>query len=122
MNRSIELALHSKLGGKGSTAWYMREGSFYFSRDTALFAELDQLQLVSPSRRDSILIRNTKGRLHFHSMCFNGKGGQASWQRFQLKEEEQYVLLQSFTIDLTLPSIQADSALLFFRNILKGLC
>lgn len=114
LNRSIELALHSKLGGKGSTAWYMREGSFYFSRDTALFAELDQLQLVSPSRRDSILIRNTKGRLHFHSMCFNGKGGQASWQRFQLKEEEQYVLLQSFTIDLTLPSIQADSALLFF--------
>ncbi len=112
ISRTADLFKNHKLGGKGTTAWYFRNGQFSFVKDTALAVKLNSIDLLSKTRMDSLVIHQTEGVMDFHSMQFKGENGRVSWQRFGMDEAARYVDFQTYSIDFTRPQLQVDSALL----------
>lgn len=116
MSQSSDLSNDHKLGAKGTTAWYLRNGNWHFDKDTTLLITITNSDLSCATKRDSILVRNTNGRLRFMSSRFEGQGGKVDWHRFGEAQNNKYVELQTYVLDLTKPVMEADSALLYYPD------
>lgn len=120
LKKTNELVFLNKIGGRGTSTWFLRDGNWSFEKDTSLHLVLFKGNLVCATSRDSLTLKNTTGKLDFNSSDFRGFGGMAGWDRFGKEYSNKYVELQSYQIDLTKPVIEADSVILFHSKYLRN--
>ena len=122
---TIELFENDRLYFKKSISWYHRVSKFRFELDTNFLVKFDHVSLVCATRKDSSVVNKTQGVFNYDAQLWVGEGGVLNWMRFGEEIEDQiYVDLQSYEIDVTKTTYSADSAVLhyerFFKNPILG--
>lgn len=98
-----------------SRAWYFRNGGFHFDQDTALFLYFEKTNLVCSTGRDSMEIKETRGKYYIEGELWEGKMGTISWLRAGYSEDSVYAELKKYRADLKTLSFSADSVVFYNR-------
>ena len=89
--------------------WYASGDDYHFVYDTTIKVVYDQTNLKCRHRRDSMLIYQTGGSYYPFKKLWQGQGGKVTWQRAGYSENDIYVRLDEYRIDLTKAEYRADS-------------
>lgn len=97
----------------GALVWKSRGGGELIF-DEEPFIKFDNTDLVCYAKGDSIEIFNTSGIYSFTEETFKGSGGKVTWERVNFKDDEVWVDLKEFEINMTRSEYEADSVI--FHN------
>ncbi len=92
-----------------ATEWHATKGDFYFEYDTVLKVVFPSLSLVCNANKDSSVVANTKGILNPVTNIWTGQGGKVTWERAGFNEDNVYVELNNYEINLKYAKFNADS-------------
>jgi hypothetical protein len=76
-------------------------------------------ELNFKSDRDSTKIFNTSGDFNLLSRGFVGLGGTITWEKMGLPAGDVYVNLRAYRTNFNYGNIEADSAIFFYKSLLK---
>lgn len=119
LDQSSQFVNQQRLAGKGTTNWFIRQGSAAFLFDTTLMLHLRDATLACATPRDSLRIYETSGQLYFIEQQWTGRGGKAGWERFNIPLQEAWVELSDYIIDMNRPMINASLVIARFPGRLE---
>ncbi|HDR68281.1 MAG TPA: hypothetical protein ENN61_04440, partial [Bacteroidaceae bacterium] len=105
--------------------WKISDPSFSFkTTDEELLAIFENVTVACYSGRDFIQILNASGCFNPLTLRCTGEKGLVNWERAAIPQEELYIQLGNYQIDLRKSSYQADSAIMrypaFFEEEVLG--
>ena len=120
-----DLLENERFHKKNNLSWYQRNSRFSFFLDTNFLVIFKKGDFVCATKKDSSVILDTKGIYNYELKRWNGETGILKWSRFgEEKAEEIYADINSYSIDVTLPSYTIDSVIFhykrFFNNPVLG--
>lgn len=122
---TADLLERDRFHRKNSLSWYQRNSRFSFFLDTNFLVIFHKGDLVCATKRDSSIIFDTKGTFNYELQRWDGESGKLRWSRFgEEKAKELYADINTYSIDVNLPSYTIDSATLhysrFFNHPVPG--
>lgn len=93
-----------------STAWKATTNDFSFSYDTVPVILVNTTDLICYSNRDSLTIKQTRGRYYPLTSRWIGSGGRVDWKRAGLDPDKVFALLSDYGIQMKFSTYTADSA------------
>jgi len=122
---TVDLLENERFHRKSSLSWYQRNSRFTFFLDTNFLVVFKKGNLVCATKRDSSIIVNTSGVYNYELQIWDGSSGKLEWSRFgEDQAKELYADINTYSIDVNLPSYTIDSAVLhynrFFTNPVIG--
>lgn len=119
LKQTDELFSKNYLYNSGSYTWHFNNGKFYFEYDSIPYVVFEKLDLICATRKDSSVIKKTKGVFYPLSNKWLGVDGKISWIRVGFDEDDVYALLNDYNIDLTETFYTADSVIFFNKLFFK---
>ena len=114
---SVDLLVNDRFHKKNSLSWYHRKSKFNFFLDTNFLVVYNKGELIGASRKDSSVITDTKGVFNYELKRWDGESGRLSWSRFgEEAAKELYADVTEYTIDVSQPSYEIDSATLYYSR------
>ena len=122
---TIDLLENERFHRKNTLSWYQRNSHYSFFLDTNFLVIFQKGDLVCATKRDSSVIVDTKGSYNYELQRWDGQSGKLEWSRFgKEKGKELYADVDTYSIDVNLPTYTIDSAVLhynrFFSNPVLG--
>ena len=101
----------------GSIHWKIRKGEVNAKAgDNGLEVVFSGSDLLCYAQGDSSVVYNTSGHFSFYASSLSARGGKITWERAGSDPSDVYANLKDFEVELSRPSFEADSALLFHRE------
>lgn len=116
LENTAELNQKRVLFRSQANSWQFRNGSFTWNFDSTLFVELENVDLVCISGRDSIRIFKTTG-IHFpETDQFKGRGGVVLWETFGFDPSKVYATPGNYLINLKQTGWSADTVNFYHKD------
>lgn len=110
MNFSINLATDGNVFESGTLQWRFSNPEFTIKADTfGVWLNFSKGNLTCYSRRDSIVIFETSGKVNPIENRWIGKSGRVTWERAGYDVEQVHAVLKNYTIELKKSELSADS-------------
>ncbi|MCK4360806.1 MAG: hypothetical protein KAV70_03595, partial [Bacteroidales bacterium] len=107
-----------------SIIWHFNKGNFFFDYDSVPSIKFKSLDLVCATKKDSSIIKKTKGIYFPNTNQWYGENGKVSWNRVGFDENKVFVKLRNYEINFKNSIYSADSVAfyntLFFDKPLLG--
>lgn len=121
---TLNLLKNNAIYISASTVWKCSHAGYKLTFDQELTAEFEQTKLSCYAKRDSIEIKDTKGRVYLMDNKWEGKGGIVTWERGGYNPDDVYATIDNYSIDLHRSEYTADSVVfinkVYFEAPLKG--
>lgn len=102
-----------------TNSWKFRGRGFTYSYDTTLRVEIKDIDLVSYSGRDSIVIYNTSGFYLPLEDAFIGKGGKVHWEKYGYNPQSVYTEIGNYQINLRETAWRTNDATFYHKEYFK---
>lgn len=114
---TVDLLERDRLHRKNNLSWYQRNSRFSFFLDTNFLVIFKKGDLVCATKKDSSIIIDTKGIFNYELKTWDGNSGKLRWSRFgEEKSKVIFADINSYSIDVNLPSYKIDSAILHYNR------
>ena len=118
---TIDVFEHGRIYNKKSVSWFHRQAKFSFELDTNFLVRYEKLSLVCASKKDSSTIIKTEGVYNYDMELWTGTNGTINWSRFGDEHEEDiFVELQDYRINISKSTYTVDSAVLHYERFFKN--
>ena len=114
---TVDLLENNRFYRKNNLSWYQRNSKFSFFLDTNFLVIFQKGNLVGATKKDSSIIVETVGSYNYELQRWDGHSGKLRWSRFgEEKGNDVYVDVNTYSIDVNLPSYTIDSAILHYNR------
>lgn len=124
LESTLSLVTQGNLYKSTSVTWKPSTNDYRFILNGGIFIELSTTDLVCYSKRDSIILYDTRGTYDPIGMVWRGIGGLITWERAGFSRDSVFARLHNYSIDMTGSDYVADSVsftnLQFFDYPLAG--
>jgi len=108
--QTISLLLEKKLYQSASVEWKLATDNYrYTIKDNYPYVEIYNNDLISSSKGDSTVIKNTNGYADPIKYSFEGTGGTIGWERAGFSRDQTHATFSKYHLNLKSSSFRADS-------------
>lgn len=119
LNSTTNLNLNHVLFVQGTNSWKFIGSGFNYYYDTTLYVELDNINLIAYSGRDSIVIDKTSGRYYPLINHFYGNGGKVTWEKYGYSPGDVYAILNGYNVNIKETAWKADTVNFFHKSFFE---
>lgn len=115
LNSTTDFNLNHVLFTQNTNSWKFQGSGFNYFYDTTLSIELKDINLISYSGRDSILIDKTTGYYFPLTNQFKGRGGRITWEKYGYSPKDVYAVLNTYQVNVRETGWKADTVNFFHK-------
>ncbi len=78
----------------------------------------DQTRLIYRNKKDSTIIRDTKGQLNLMNKVWDGEGGILDWAKMNLDPSDVYAELQDYGLNLNYSFVKIDTVIFHYNSLI----